>query len=179
MTCIIGVDPGLATFGVCVYALKSERPVAMDVFTSAKGKTKASESEDRQRRALELRQWLVPHVRQFQPRMACIEAMSFPRSARASALISLGWGVLISVLDEYNCAAVHVPPTRIKRAFCGPGKVTDERLYAAIHERYPDAAPILAGIAASRHQHALDALGAIEASRNEQLFVMLKGGVAA
>ena len=161
---VLGLDPGLASFGACALALPSRNVVGADVFRSAPSPRKRSvaASDDRYRRARELAVWLEVIVGSWRPSILAVEAMSFPRSGVAIASMALAWGCLAAIAERCGLPLVQVAPQDWKRRLSGRKGTADADLYPLLYERGGAEVKVdldALGVPRSQHVHALDALG--------------------
>jgi Holliday junction resolvasome RuvABC endonuclease subunit len=161
---VVGVDPGLASFGACAVELPGHRVVGADVFRSAPSvkKRAVAASDDRYRRARDLASWFEASLDRWQPTAIAAESMSFPRSGIAIASMALAWGVVAAVANRRTLPLVQVTPQEWKRWISGRKGVPDTALYPLLEERGGGevAATLLdAGVPRGQHVHAFDALG--------------------
>lgn len=109
MNRIVTLDPGTAGLG-CITAESDgvdHRIIEADVFESVTevAKYSYSQHDDRVRRTQELNRWLRPKLcppglDRDTPVVVVAEAMSFPPSPHAIAMMCLAWGVIVSLLEE-------------------------------------------------------------------------------
>jgi Holliday junction resolvasome RuvABC endonuclease subunit len=178
---VLGIDPGLASFGACALELPGRRVVGADVFRSAPSPRKRSVAvtDDRYRRARELAAWFEASLDRWRPVAVAAEAMSFPRSGIAIASMALAWGVLAAVANRRALPMVQVTPQEWKRCMSGRKGVPDVDLYPLLERRGGDAvaaALTAADIPRGQHVHALDALGVALWSANAELVMAALGG---
>lgn len=164
MTTVLGIDPGLATFGTCALRLPDRVVLGADVFRSAPSarKRQVAASDDRYRRARELAAWLESGIDRWRPAVLAAEAMSFPRGAKAIAAMALSWGVLATIADRRGLALVQVSPQDWKRSLSGRKGTADADLYPMLYEHggaEVEADLEARGLPRGAHVHALDALG--------------------
>ena len=93
----------------------------------------------------------------FQPSMLAMEALTFPRGARAARMLSLVHGVVVGVAVGY-LTAIH--PKSMRMALGSAGKEDFERLAKAAGL---DA--LLDRVSRARRQHAYDAWAVAETAR--------------
>jgi Holliday junction resolvasome RuvABC endonuclease subunit len=141
---------------------------------SERGKAKkVLAADDNFRRAKEIAAWLidVPDID-----LICAESMSFPRNASNAAKMALCWGVIAGYCQDHGVPLAQASPSQIKRRLCGAANVSDEDLRAALEEKFPGATAMInkAITAKSHRQHAWDALGAIWACHEGELFMLLR-----
>lgn len=160
---ILAIDTGTATLG---WALVSHRGVVHDLgallLPATRGKTVHDEFERRcARQVIEL-DHLLPGVT-----LLAAEALSFPRSSKAVASVSLCWGMLIAMTHLRQVPRFRVPPKRWQHALLNtPMRVPIDytelkrRLLSHILKTAAPAAKSAAGsLSAAATNHALDAAG--------------------
>lgn len=158
--CIVGCDPGLASFGIAEYDLDRDEFIAVSSFSSKPSAKKLNvlATSDNVRRARDLHYWLT--VKLSNARGICTESMSIPRAAGAAWKVAIGWGIFISVVGELPI--VQASPMAIKKAACGDGKASKEKVQEAMIARHPE----LESMIPQRKgdcEHAFDAAAAVEA----------------
>jgi Holliday junction resolvasome RuvABC endonuclease subunit len=124
---ILGVDPGLATFG---WARVDDRgrPLALGVMLT-ESMPRIEKSLDRASRAAWLAEQLTAQAQGC--RLIVGEAMSFPRQHNAITALALGWGVLAAVAVHLGTPLGEVPP----KVWQGAIATTD---YVALERRLTD-----------------------------------------
>lgn len=173
---ILGVDPGFANFGWCIANLDGNgiTPVKCGVFRTEKSnkKLKVLSPDDEFRRIGELTEMVDGAIIQNDVRMVCAEGMSSPRNAATVRMLGYAWGIIGSACQRFVIPLAQVNPKQLKKKLCGRISVTDAELHAEVFRRYP----IFRGMvetfvtAATKREHAIDALGAIDACRDGQVF---------
>jgi Holliday junction resolvasome RuvABC endonuclease subunit len=164
MTTILGLDPGLATFGACALSLPERRVLGADVFRSSPSSRKhgVAASDDRYRRARDLCSWLNSVIDRWRPVVLVSEAMSFPRSAHAIISVALAWGVVAAIAEARGLPLAAPTPKEWKSHVSGRNGTVDSDLYAILYEKggaCVEAALLVRQLPRGSHVHALDALG--------------------
>lgn len=124
---VIGMDPGLATFGLVAVLTTGTEHKLLGHHTFESSKSDTGVTIDMVRRAGELREFLDSKIRRYAARMdgdivgIAAEAISYPRGSRPIALISIAWGVISSVLAEHRMTArlVAGQPSAVRVAVAG------------------------------------------------------------
>ncbi len=173
---VLGVDPGFANFGWCVAEVLSNgkiRPIDAGVIVTEKTakKLKVLSPDDEFRRSRELYLGLRDIVCRREVRMVSAEGMSSPRNAATVRMLGYAWGVIASICEHYCLPLAQVNPKQLKKKICGRMSVTDLELHNAVRKLYPEIQPILNKTTImSKQEHGYDALSAIEACRDGELF---------
>lgn len=154
---ILGVDPGLATFG---WARVDDRgrPLALGVLLT-ESTPRIEKSLDRSSRAAWIAHQLADHAKGC--RLIVGEAMSFPHQHNAVVSLALGWGVLAAVAVLAGAPLGEVPPKVWQGAIATTNYVAlEQRLTDHVRRcGSPAAIRALRTIPARHRNHALDALG--------------------
>lgn len=129
---VMGMDPGLATFGIAVLQRAHRRTECLhaEVFTSPCDSNRPR-SIDRTIRAQRLAKWLAERVDVYRPQKFAAEAMSFPRGAAAIASICLAWGVIAGESERRDLLLLEIRPDVWRDHLGATGSTTDEREAAA------------------------------------------------
>jgi crossover junction endodeoxyribonuclease RuvC len=167
MNCILGIDPGFASIGLAVVALEDNQvtPIAMTVVCTAKS-TRASKvraSSDNHRRGLEIVRSIRPLIDLHKPILICAEGFSFPRQARASALLGRCWGIIDCLAEQYSIPVIEASPQEIKFAVTGSKKASKEEVQHGLESLFPASETIKEFKRIeprSLYEHGFDALGA-------------------
>ena len=174
---VLGVDPGFANFGWCVGSVHPRGiviPVECGVMHTTKShkRLKVLAPDDEFRRTTELADKLERLLDEHDVRMVFAEGMSSPRNATTIRMLGYAWGVLASACQRRTLPLAQVSPKQLKKALCGRISVTDAELHAQVQLRYPEYKAIVETFVtnSSKREHAYDALGAIDACREGQLF---------
>jgi len=173
---VLGIDPGFASIGYVLVDPATMRLTAAGVCRTVSERGKAKKvlaADDNFRRAKEVAAWLdaIPDVH-----LICAESMSFPRNASNAAKMALCWGVVAAYCQARAVPLAQASPSQLKRRLCGAANVSDDDLRAALEERFPGATELISSAipAKTQQQHAWDALGAVWACREGELFTLLR-----
>lgn len=98
------------------------------------------------------------------------ESMSWPRNAGVVAKMGIVWGVLASFAFSTGMPMIQSSPMEIKRKVCGDGKASKEHMIAAVREIFPN---LEFPSQETLHEHAADAVGAVVAARDSEVFKWL------
>lgn len=158
---VLAIDPGLATFGAvtCITDLAYHECVDVDVFKSEPRTQKLGHplAADRERRTGELFDWLEYVVVTQRPDVVAAEGMSFPRGANPIIMISLAWGVIISVTRARGLRVVSAMPMTWRKALVRSG--AEKAAHREAIRRVPTFSRRGREISPSMILHARDALG--------------------
>lgn len=104
---------------------------------------------------------MVPGIRSV--RAVYAESLSFARSSKAVAAVSLCWGWLVAVCHEHSVPLFGIAPKRWQHALQGHKRKVDQAALAARIERYVSndahVAAHIRRLTAQEKPHALDACG--------------------
>lgn len=176
---VMGVDPGFASLGWVVVDPEALELLACGVFRTESHRStskKVLAADDNFRRAKEIAAWF-DDKRFANVRLVCAESMSFPRNASTSSKLGLCWGVLAAICYVRRIPVTQLSPQKIKKKVTGHNNAKDALLNEALETAYPGATKMIetAIPATTQQQHAYDALGAVHAARDSELFVLLRG----
>lgn len=166
---VIGLDPGLAHLGWAAVRLEEvgERPMALGlVATSKRSGQGVLVTDDLHRRGQELARALAAVLDAWPGVLAvCAESISYPRNAGSAAMIGRAWGVIDALLERRGLPLLSASPKAIKRAATGLASASKAAVFEALDQRYSGAvARLLRPIrATTKHEHPVDALGAVVA----------------
>lgn len=170
---VFGIDPGFASIGFSVVLLdgsKTEVPIRMGLLSTAKSNKKSNvlASDDNLRRAREIYVALKPLLisGEYGPvRAVCAETMSYPRNSSAAAKMAMCWGVLAALTEELDIPVLQVTPQDLKKKVCGQPTASKEDIQKALDKRFGKSVidGLLGKLAAGKHEHPCDALGAVVA----------------
>ena len=153
---IVGVDPGLASFGLAVIEGNAVRLVVIRTIKGG-GHWAAQDMADRIRR---LTLEAAPLVTGADVLVS--EAMSYPRSASSSAKLAAGWAVALSLAAISGVETHVVSPQYVRENTAGRRTGKDdvrrwlERRYGLLEATTPNGGKV----PAAQHHHAWDALAA-------------------
>lgn len=196
---ILGLDPGFAKTGWALMEIHGSQPfriAAMGLLETKKSKTldHVLASDDNFRRARKIAnliQGLCTGHHSLYPKdvdqsgssLLCIEAMSFMRNAGSMAKVALAYGVVAAVAESMQIACVQASPQKIKKACnVAPSSAWKEdktkkaakfKVIEEIQRRYPETVEMTKGIPKTKLEHPYDAIGAIEACRESEIFITL------
>jgi hypothetical protein len=199
----VGFDPGMGRAGGAAVLL-GRRPEEDQLLELVAWATEQSDrkravmaSDDSFRRGCELASGVRALLLRLDSddrrcvRVACAEAMSFPRNSTAAAKVALFWGVLAAERERCAWPLVQAGPQEIRRVFGLPkGLGRDagkQAVHAALEVRYGQGAvrrAVDAALAAhpgatekqrgELRRHPLDALAAVAAADGSEVVRMLR-----
>ncbi len=170
---VLGLDPGFSNFGWGAVRLLldgGERVLGVGSIRTEPSKRKGLVRDDDRRRAAEIARQLLVVARRYAPAVLCVEALSHvnPKTSRmpVSTTVKVGraWGEVDMLAELLETALVQASPQTIKKALCGTRSASKAEVKRAITGRYPEVEELLRSIPAGRHEHPVDALGAVVAS---------------
>lgn len=174
----LGVDPGFASFGYCLFDLETERVLLLGVIRTQKAKGKVLASVDNLRRAREIHASVKSVLRGWDVAAICAESMSYPRNSSSAAKVALAWGVLACVSNDLDLPIVQASPQAIKKRLCGRQDASKEDIEQVLRHNYPSAV-MPKEVPATFHEHAWDALSAVVACLDSEVIRMarrIRGG---
>jgi Holliday junction resolvasome RuvABC endonuclease subunit len=177
---LLGIDGGFANLGWCLanYDGKVLRVDDMGMICTQKSKQRIPVSEDNVTRTQHIAEVLESLVLRFdtdeqmvkvQVDCICAEAMSFPPHASTAAKLSLVWGVLATLAYSTKLPILQRTPVAIKFAVTESKKANKHAMEAALVASHPEIRPLLEPWPAGRHEHMVDALGAIVACLDDNV----------
>jgi crossover junction endodeoxyribonuclease RuvC len=179
---VVGMDPGLASFGWCVADVADEISILeLGVWRTEPSKTKSAirGTSDVAERVAYLMRSVAELVERTQPSALCMEDFSPPRSSSAAAKVARVFGMLDAVAEYEGLASLRVTPQEIKLAMCGRRGASKDAVQAEVF-RWCTASALeqLEGNAPkSQHNHAFDAGGAVLASKHHPvMLILMRGG---
>lgn len=194
---VLGLDPGFAKTGWALIEIHGQpfRVVAMGLLETQKARGKVLATEDDFRRARKIAgviTGLVTGHHSLYPKgdvdqsgadMICMEAMSFMRNAASMAKVALAYGVVAAVAESFDIACVQASPQKIKKACAiapssdwsesSTKKAAKFKVIEELQRRYPETVEMTRHIPKTKLEHPFDALGAIEACRESEIFKTL------
>lgn len=180
--CVLGFDPGFASFGYAVIHLVPEglHVTSMGVIRTEKSAKKRHilATEDNLQRAQEIARFLRSLVALTKPRAFCAESMSFPRSSSVAAKMAMAWGILADL--SVDIPFVQVTPQQLKKAVTGSKLATKEDIQSVIRRstQFVQSTPAFdafeASLARSFHEHGYDSVGSVVAAHDSEVFKMLR-----
>lgn len=185
---IIGIDGGLASTGICAMQLGDPFPneqryadvvLDMETFETEKSNKKLNvrASEDTVARA----RVLYDNLNRFldcwpgQVRAICMETLSLPRNAGASAKIGVALGVIVATAEQRRLAIVQAAPMIVKRAVCHKGTASKEEVIAAVKTLHHETVPMLDAMTKGRREHSADAVAIVRACFDSEIIRLIRG----
>ncbi len=164
---VVGIDPGLASFGFAVLdvrSLRRARVLRLGVVTTTKGTDrKLTAAKDNARRCTELAKMLEVIVAR-PVWLVCAEAMSFPRSSSAAAKMAMSWGLIVANVVKCGAHLLQASPQAVKLVVVGRKDASKKQVEDALQRRYGKRTKaLLKGVRGGLHEHAFDALAAADA----------------
>lgn len=163
---VLGLDPGLATFGIAVVRILAEGETIeyMEVVKTKKSNAKrrvlVSEDDFTRARAIAVRMSAAAH--RYKVAGLCFEAMSRPRNASSAFKVALSFGVIAQLSAENDLPVLQVTPKELKKGVCGNSSASKDEVLLALHKRYPiQLERWLQPMNKGDREHPVDALGAI------------------
>lgn len=172
---VLGIDSGLATFGLSAVELtpESERLVFVDILTTEPSPKKLNvlASDDLARRVRELAKALREKIQAYSPGAIALESPSWPRNAGAAAKMGASFGMVYAMAQEYRLPIVQASPQAIKKAVVGNKSASKDEVICAIERRFPDVAwPSRAAL----WEHGADAIGVVVACLGTDVLQMAR-----
>jgi len=170
---VLGLDAGFKHFGWAAVRLlpgSGERVEALGSILTEPSKRKGLVRDDDQRRAAEIARQLLAVARRYEPAVLCAEALSHvnPKKSRmpVSTTVKVGraWGEVDMLAEVLETALVQASPQAIKKVLCGTRSASKAQVKRAVTALYPEVANLLRAIPGGRHEHPVDAIGAVVAS---------------
>lgn len=185
--CILGVDPGFASFGFGVVRLlpDGEEVGRVDVIRTSKSakKKNVKAADDNFQRAQAIATVLHDVVKEYEPLAIAAEAASWPRNASASAKVAMAWGLLADLCLIYQLPMVQASPQEIKKALCGNKSATKVAIQTKLEALYPGQFDDFKGRFPAKKppqpngqwEHGFDAVGAVVACLDSDVVKMARG----
>lgn len=170
---VLGLDAGFSHFGwsaVRLVPAGGERVEGLGSIHTEPSQRRGLVRDDDQRRAAQIARQLLEIARRYEPVVLCAEALSHvnPKTSRMpiSTTVKVGraWGEVDMLAELLETALVQASPQAIKKTLCGTRSASKAQVKRAVLARYPEVAHLLAAIPAGRHEHPVDAVGAVVAS---------------
>lgn len=166
---LLGLDPGLASFGLAVAHVTDEqvRFVHVAVLTTEpmRGERKTDSTASRcHYLATQLAWWLADQV----PHVVCCEAIALPfGKVQTSVVSALGRvrGVVDALAAVRGIPVLESGPQALKRATVGTPSAAKADVKAALEGIYPELAALWPRLR-TQHEHAADACASILAARD-------------
>jgi crossover junction endodeoxyribonuclease RuvC len=177
---VLGVDPGLASFGWGAVRLfpKLERIVRVEVIKTKPSpkKLKVLAADDTSRRARELATTLREVITRFKPVVIAAEAYSAPRHASSAGKLNRAWGVLDGLTVEFSLPLVQTSPQAIKKLLCEDASASKAQVQAALELRYDrQFQSFVERSPKGDLEHGFDAVGAVVACLDSDVILMARG----
>jgi crossover junction endodeoxyribonuclease RuvC len=181
---VLGLDPGFASIGIAIVKSETLEVQSLRLFETEKSDKKLNvlSTSDNFRRSKEIYQALKGLITEFDPALLALEAMSFPRNSSSAAKMAFSWGVLAALAAETKIPVLQTTPQGIKKYLTGSNKADKEQIKQALFAKYGEEMLMksgLSGIPKGGHEHPLDALGAVLAVSESEMFNMINGMVKA
>lgn len=182
--CVLGCDPGFASFGYGVMELLPDREkvIEVNVIRTKKDTKKKTvlAADDNFRRARAIGAALHSVLEQHQPMAIAAESMSFPRNASVAAKMAMSWGVMASLSEQFGIPVVQASPQRIKKLLCGTSSASKEEMQDALRRRYKgEFFPFQKAIPKGQWEHGFDAVGSVVACLDSDILMMARGAANA
>ena len=177
---VLGADPGFASFGYTVVELlpDSEQILAINVIRTKKDerKGKVLASDDNFRRTRAIYSALKGVLQEYPIVALTAEAMSYPRNAAAAGKMSLAWGVIASLAEEFQLPTAQATPQRIKKTLCGNIKATKEEVQDELRRRYKGQFfGFQEALPKTQWEHGFDAVGSVVTCLDSDVLRMARG----
>lgn len=153
---LIGIDPGLGTFGVA--AVDADTGILLDTaaFTSTRFEIAENDTVSSLMRAQALWRKLTDFLSNFEVRHMASEMLSQPQSAGAATKVGISFGVIAALAAQRGLPLWQVRPTKLKEWFVGNVSATKHDMIAEAERRSPGSVKIRWGI--SKGEHVADAM---------------------
>lgn len=180
------VDPGFAAlgWGVVIYEQGVSTCLDAGVITTKKAtkKQRVLVNEDNLRRTRELSEGLLGLIKTYRINLMTYEAFSLPMQSNKSNLVKLGfpYAILATLSVVYDIAVVMSTPQHVKKKICGKNNASKEAVEKEMEKLFsghPGIKELRQTVAASKHNHVWDALGAYVAAADSDVMRALKIGV--
>ncbi|MGH2357657.1 MAG: crossover junction endodeoxyribonuclease RuvC [Candidatus Limnocylindria bacterium] len=122
----LGIDPGMATCGFGVVALRGDRLRLLDA-----GSVRTAAGEPEGERLHQLHDALTQLVRQHNPDRIAVERLFFQRNVQTAMTVGQARGVAMLVAAEAGIPVDEPTPNEVKQAVCGNG-AADKRQVATM-----------------------------------------------
>lgn len=182
---VLGLDPGFASFGWCLYSLgptaAEDQPLMLGVIRTEKSEKKRGvrSTDDNVERCRVLARELAAVVGLVgAPMVICAEAMSFVRSSAVMAKVGMAWGCTVQAAETFGIPLLVATPQELKKSVCGRGDASKEDVQSALRQRYNLSAfcdSTGKPFGKSLVEHPADALGAIVACLDTNPIRMARG----
>jgi Holliday junction resolvasome RuvABC endonuclease subunit len=180
---ILGLDQGFSNFGWCLATYENEMLTVddMGMICTQKSKLKVPMSEDNSRRTRHIVSCVEALVLKFDVEdqrtrvtvdCICSEAMSHPPSASVATKLGRVWGIVDTLSYMTKLPVLHRSPADIKLAVTGSRKASKALMVESLAQAYPEIRPLLAPWPKGKHEHMVDALGAVVACLDDNVVKM-------
>jgi len=180
---VLGVDPGLASFGYAIVELEPNGGAELRTLgvlhtskTDAKRKVLASDDSLRRARELDEALWAVINALASRPVVICAESMSFPRSASVAAKMGISWGLIAAFANDVGCPVAQCSPQQMKKILCGASNASKVDVQQALDRRFfpSGSGSLFAGVKKTDREHCADALGAVIACEQHEAMLLAR-----
>lgn len=121
MKCV-GLDLGSQVTGICILELTEQSPKLIYEITVKSTQKKVS------KRLLFIANNLEKILKQYQPKLACLETPFHGMDVRALSVLSQVRGVALVVLERLGVQSVDLSPQEIKKTITGYGHATKDQV---------------------------------------------------
>ena len=175
---VLGIDPGLASFGLAIVALTPTEEIVHELLVKttepSSRKLNVLAADDTFSRARKLAELFEGHVNRMGESLhaICAESMSWPRSSTNATKTAISWGILASVAVRTKLPLVMATPMEIKTAVCNSKTASKGEVQKALFKRYPDAAALKTFkkfVGKTKQEHGFDALGSVVACLDSEV----------
>ena len=168
---VVGMDPGLAKMGLVITDLDLNLKAFHCLVT--RKDPRLSRYEDNFKRSQHLMRQILDVITSCIDKIAlfAVESYSAPRHAASASMLSRSWGILAAIAEQYKIPVTMVQPKDIKKAITGRIQASKSDMEKAIRKmgyKIPELSN------KSLYEHPIDALSAIIASKNTQIFRTIK-----
>jgi Holliday junction resolvasome RuvABC endonuclease subunit len=189
MSLIVGFDPGLASFGMCIAELdengahRGARPddalriIRLSLFESkpTDKKLKLLASSDWARRGQELSRFIQREIDGGTVGIVVTESLSPVRNAVSSMLMGISFGVILDFVAHLDCTFTCATPQAIKKATGGKISASKTEIEDGVRRFLPSQAAKLDSLVCQipegeKRGHPFDALAAILTCWDDEIF---------
>ncbi len=180
------VDPGFGALGWAVLIHEQGISTCLDagVITTKKAtkKQRILVNEDNLLRIRDIASKLFGLITTYRINLMTYEAFSIPMKANKSNLIKIGfpYGILPTLAVVHDMAIVMSTPQAVKKKICGAVNASKEDVQKEMEKQFgshPGIKELRQTVAASKHNHVWDALGAYVAAADSDVMRALKIGL--
>jgi Holliday junction resolvasome RuvABC endonuclease subunit len=176
---ILGLDPGVAEGGCCVYDTQAQAFIAAYAIRTKpeNGKRKGYAADDFIRRMRLVARQLANIMHAHDCRAIISEAASRPRYNAGQRMLAAGIAISVAVAELSSEAPIYtLSPQEIKVALTNRKDASKAAVAAAVEAACPGALDLLDG-PASVHNHQTDSMAAVLAARGGPELRLLLGGI--